>query len=131
MMSGRYLLDTHALLYAVARPHLLSARAFAVINDPLSVLYASSASAREIATKYRLGKLPHAEPLIIDYLGSLARLGAGEIPVTSSHALLAGSFEVAHKDPFDRILAAQARLESLSVISKDRALDAFGVRRLW
>ena len=130
-MKGRYLLDTHTLLYAIARPHLLSAKAFAVIHDPLSSLFTSSASAWEIATKYRLGKLPHAEPLIVDYLGSLARLGAGEIPVTSSHALLAGSFEVAHKDPFDRILAAQARLENLTVISADPAFDALGVRRLW
>jgi len=131
MMNGRYLLDTHALLYAIARPHLLSARAFSVINDLHSVIYASSASAWEIATKYRLGKLPHAEPLIVYYQGSLTRLGAGEIPVTSNHALLAGSFEVAHKDPFDRILAAQARLENLTIISADPAFDRLGARRLW
>jgi len=116
----RYLLDTHALLFAVARPHRLSPE-----------LWVSSATAWEAATKYRLGKLPHAEPLLLDYYGSLARLGAMDLPITSAHALLAGSFEAGPKDPFDRILAAQARLENLTLISKDPALDAFGVRRLW
>ncbi|GEM90503.1 type II toxin-antitoxin system VapC family toxin [Oceanithermus desulfurans] len=130
-MKGRYLLDTHTLLYAIARPHLLSAKAFAVIHDPLSSLFASSASAWEIATKYRLGRLPQAEPLIVDYPGSLARIGAVEVPITNSHALLAGSFDEAHRDPFDRILAAQARLEGMTIVSKDAALDAFGARRLW
>ncbi len=127
----RYLLDPHALLFAVARPHRLSPRAAAAIEDPEAELWASSASAWEAATQYRLGKLPHAEPLLLDYYGSLARLGALDLPITSAHALLAGSFEAGHKDPFDRILAAQARLENLTLIRKDPALDAFGVRRLW
>ena len=127
----RYLLDTHALFFAVARPHRLSSRPAAAIEDPEAELWVSSASAWEAATKYRLGKLPHAEPLLLDYYGSLTRIGALNLPITSAHALLAGSFKADPKDPFGRILAAQAQLENLTLISKDPTLDAFGVRRLW
>jgi len=130
-MKRGYLLDTHALLFAVARPHRLSPKAKAAIEDPNARLFVSSATAWEIATKYRLGKLPQAKVILSDYEGSLARLGASDLPIESPHALLAGSFEASHKDPFDRILAAQAKLENLIVISKDPALDAFGVIRLW
>ena len=130
-MKRGYLLDTHALLFAVARPHRLSPKAKAAIEDPNARLFVSSATAWEIATKYRLGKLPQAKVILSDYEGSLARLGASDLPIKSPHALLAGSFETNHKDPFDRILAAQAKLENLIIISKDPALDAFGVIRLW
>ncbi len=133
-MKG-YLLDTHTLLFALYEPFRLSAQAQKAIEDARSTLYVSSASAWEIATKHRLGKLGapdlDIEPLLLDYAGQLRRLGAADLPITSAHALLAGSFEAGHKDPFDRILAAQARLENLTLISKDPALDAFGVRRLW
>lgn len=130
-MKRGYLLDTHTLLFAVARPHCLSPKAKAAIEDPSARLFVSSATAWEIATKYRLGKLPQAKVILSDYEGSLARLGALDLSIEGHHALLAGSFEVPHKDPFDRILAAQAKLENLVIISKDPAFDAFGVRRLW
>jgi len=134
-MGRRILLDTHALLFALYEPERLSKSAVALIADGDNQLYVSSASAWEIATKHRLGKLdfPYLDvrALLLQYGEHLKDLGALDLPVTSPHAILAGSFEAAHKDPFDRILAAQARLESLGIISKDRALDAFGVRRLW
>ncbi len=134
-MSGGYLLDTHALLFALYEPFRLSPAAQRVLGEGDATLYVSSASAWEIATKHRIGKLGppdlDIEPLLLDYAGLLARLGALELPITGAHALLAGSLVAPHKDPFDRILAAQARLEGLTLISMDRALDAFAVRRLW
>lgn len=134
-MSEKYLLDTHALLFALYEPERLSQKARRAIEDPLSHLFVSSASAWEIATKHRLGKLTeydlNIQVLLTDYRGQLRRLGASDLPIESPHALLAESFEAPHKDPFDRILAAQAKLENLVVISKDPALDAFGILRLW
>ena len=85
----------------------------------------SVASARGIATKHLLGKLPGAEPIIAGYAAHLITLRAHELPVTSQHALAAGLFAVPHRDPFDRILAAQAIAEGLPLATSDAAMALF------
>ena len=99
-------------------------------ESPPSV-YVSAASAWEIATKNRLGKLPGMESYLDSFESRLAVAGFIGMVMTIQHGILAGRLEGDHKDPFDRYLAAQALLENLTLLSNDKALDAFGVRRLW
>ncbi len=128
----RYLLDTHTLLWALTDPASLGDRAAAVITDADQTLFTSAASAWEIATKRRLGRLPHADAVVAGYAGHLRRLGAEPLPISDEHALLAGSLDWEHRDPFDRMLAAQAMVESLTLLSRDPAFsDMPGVRTLW
>jgi PIN domain nuclease of toxin-antitoxin system len=130
----RLLLDTHALLWAISEPDRLSRRARDAIATNENELLVSSASAWEIATKHRLGKLAGAEVLLASYTNQLERLGAVDLAVTSAHALVAGSFDVDHRDPFDRMIAAQAAVEGLDVVSSDPAFAGFvpfGVRVMW
>ena len=127
----KLLLDTHAFLWAVLAPQQLSPRARALLEDPDNALLVSAVSAWEIATKYRLGKLDGASALIQNYPHALAGLQATELPMQGHHALKAGSYLQAHRDPFDRMLAAQAEIEGLPLLSRDPALAAFGVEVLW
>ena len=128
----RLLLDTHALLWALLEPRRLSAAASALIRDPANVVLVSAATAWEIATKLRLGRLPHAGAVVAAYDAHLARLRADELPVRSQHALLAGRFPVAHRDPFDRMLAAQAIVEGARLVTVDPAFDQFAdVQTSW
>ncbi len=85
----------------------------------------------EVATKYRIGKLPGAALLARDFEIIIAAQGFSELPITLHHARLAGEMTIAHKDPFDRLLIAQAQAEGLMLVSKESLFDAFAVRRLW
>ena len=127
----RVLLDTHALLWAVFRKDLLSVRARQLIQSQRNEIFVSAASAWEIATKYRLGKLPKAQALVDDFVPAIQSAGYVTLPISLEHALRAGHFAFEHKDPFDRMLAAQALHEDLALISNDQQLDAFRVRREW
>ena len=128
----RVLLDTHALLWALAEPRLLSKRGFALLRDPANVLLVSAVSAWEIATKYRLGKLSQAGPILAGYASHLEVLRAEELPMNSAHALKAGEFATAHRDPFDRMLAAQAIIEGLPLVTDDPAFDCFAdLQTVW
>lgn len=128
----RLLLDTHTLLWALAQPTSLSIRASALIRDTANSAFVSAASAWELATKHRLGRLPQAEAIVTGYAAHLAILGAEELPIRSSHALLAGGFRLEHRDPFDRMLAAQALIEGLALVSDDLAFQAFsGLETIW
>jgi PIN domain nuclease of toxin-antitoxin system len=128
----RLLLDTHALLWALAEPHRLSRRAADLIMSPTNDVLVSAASAWEIATKYRLGRLRGAGPIVAGFAAHLAMLRAEELPVRSIHALAAGNFAVEHRDPFDRMLAAQAQVEGVPLLTDDPAFSAFPVlRTLW
>jgi len=126
-----YLLDTHALLWWLFDDGRLSTTVRGILQDPSNVIFVSSASAWEIATKHRLGKLASAAPLVRDMPGIVARAGFKELPVTIEHGERAGSFPQPHRDPFDRMLAAQASLENLSLITRDPALSQFGVGVVW
>ena len=127
-----YLLDTHVMLWALSEPTRLGRKARKIIENPASQLVVSAASAWEIATKHRLGKLPEADALLGAYSKHLDRLGAIRLPVSEEHALLAGRLEWDHRDPFDRMLAAQAMIESLVLITGDPTFDGCGgVLTLW
>ncbi|MGI9147969.1 MAG: type II toxin-antitoxin system VapC family toxin [Chloroflexota bacterium] len=128
----RLLLDTHVLLWALAEPHRLSEDAADLIRTSSNEVLVSAASAWEIATKYRLGKLPGAGPIVGGFAAHLAVLRAEELPVRSTHALRAGSLVVEHRDPFDRMLAAQAIVEGVRLVTQDSVFSAvFKLETLW
>jgi len=127
----KVLLDTCAVVWATMAPSALSQASAEVIADSGNVILVSAASAWEIATKLRLGKLPGAEKLERNYLDILAIAGYIALPIDSQSALRAGRFVAAHRDPFDRILAAQALDMDIPILSPDTQLDQFGVRRIW
>lgn len=130
-MGVKLLLDTHTLLWALMQPEHLSQKARKQIENPDNQLFASSASAWEITTKHRLGKLKQAEALVSAYPQHIQKLGATELAITTAHALLAGGFQTDHRDPFDRMLAAQATIEGLTLVTKDSAFVQFPIRLLW
>ncbi len=127
----RYLLDTHTLIWAAMDdPRLPPAVASLLVTQPGSA-YISAASGWEIATKNRLGKLRGVETLLEQFEERIEGIGLGLIDITARHSIVAGQLKGSHGDPFDRMIAAQALLENLTLLSNDRELDAFGVRRLW
>lgn len=131
-MKVRYLLDTHTLLWALASPEHLGAEARRVIASRASTLLVSAVSAWEISIKHRSGKLPHASGIIATYRRNLQRLGVESLSVTDEHALIAGGLDWNHRDPFDRMLAAQAIAESATLITTDDAFrELGGIRLLW
>jgi PIN domain nuclease of toxin-antitoxin system len=126
------LLDTHSLLWAVLDPAYLSPPALEVLLNATNTVYVSAASAWEIATKVRLGKLPKAvefERRFIEIVAEVAQYTL--LPISAEVSLRAGRLLGAHKDPFDRMIAAQALALDIPVLSLDTKLDAFGVRRIW
>lgn len=127
----RVLLDTHALLWAVLSPRSLSRRAGAVIADQANEILVSAASAWEIATKVRLGKLAGAEGLEQDFIGVMEKAGYRLLSIDTAAALRAGRLLSEHRDPFDRVLAAQALAEDIPIVSSDSLLDTFRIRRIW
>ena len=127
----RLLLDTHALIWALAGSRRLSRTARDAIAAPENEILVSSASAMEVATKVRLGKLPEAETLARDFEGALALADYVGLPISISHAAQAGRLAIAHKDPFDRLLIAQAQVERVPLVSNEELFDAFGVERIW
>ncbi len=127
----RLLLDTHVLLWWGEESPRLSGEARRQIDSATNTIFVSAVSAMEIATKFRLGKLPSAKPLAIDFEGETGAVGFRPLPLTILHAQTAGSFPFAHKDPFDRLLVAQAVLEGMALVSNEATFDAFGVQRLW
>lgn len=128
----RALLDTHIIIWALTEPQRLSTVARTLIENRSNVLLASAASAWEIGTKYRLGKLPLLEATVLNYQSQLDNLGAETLSVTVSHALLAGQLAWSHGDPFDRMLVAQAMLEGVPLVTNDAALTTIdGVELIW
>lgn len=125
------LLDTHALLWAGYLPGKLSATAATLISDPQNQIVISAASAWEIATKVRLGKLPGAEELERNFMEKMVIAGFTVLPITAELALRAGRLVGNHGDPFDRMIAAQSLTLDIPVLSADTQLDIFGVRRIW
>ena len=127
----RMLLDTHALIWWLEGSGRLSVQAQRAIADEENDVLISAASAWEIATKYRLGKMPSAEALARDVPGAIASQGFAELPITMADAVRAGSLPGPHRDPFDRMLIAQAQTRDLVFISNEMIFDQYGVHRLW
>ncbi|MBP7240533.1 type II toxin-antitoxin system VapC family toxin [Amaricoccus sp.] len=125
------LIDTHALLWWLDGDEQLSADARAAIGDTANPVMVSAASAWEITTKHRLGKLPGAAAVARDVAGAVASQGFAELPISLRDAERAGRLPGPHRDPFDRMLAAQALSADLELVSIDRVFDDYGVRRLW
>lgn len=127
----RLLLDTHAFLWWVADSSRLSVRARGLIAEIDNAVLVSAASAWEVATKHRIGKLPEANDLALDVAGVIADQGFEELSITVADAERSGRLPGPHRDPFDRMLAAQAIGRNLALVSKDSAFDHYAVQRLW
>jgi PIN domain nuclease of toxin-antitoxin system len=127
----RLLLDTHTLLWWLDGDRRMSKRARALVGRDAHEVFVSAASAWEITTKWRLGKLPGAADVAADVAGAVASQVFLPLSISLAHAQLAGQLTTTHRDPFDRMLAAQALVEGLPIVSNDEAFDLFGVIRLW
>ena len=127
----RILLDTNVVLWAALSPGKLTAAATSAISSTHNDLLISAASAWEIATKVRLGKLPEARKLEENFISASQLAGYTLLPIHADTALRSGRLLSAHGDPFDRMIAAQALQLDIPVISADPQLDTFGVRRIW
>ena len=127
----RLRLDTHALVWWWTDDPRLPARARAVIADPNSTVYVSAVSAWEITTKHRVGKWPEVERLIAEYSVLLRRSRFHALPISMEHAHRAGGLPGTHRDPFDRMLIAQASLESIPIVTADPAFTVYGSDVMW
>ncbi len=125
------LLDTHVLIWWLGSLPMLSADASDALADPENEAFVSGASAFEIATKYRLGKLPVAAALVDGLDEHLRREGFKPVAISLPHALAAGRLPGPHKDPFDRMLIAQARLEGFTVVTSDPIFQRYRVPVVW
>ena len=125
------LLDTHAFLWWLAGNPRLSGTARRATEDDANTIFVSAASAWEIATKHRIGKLAHAEAVALDVTGGIASQGFEELAITVDDAERAGRLPGLHRDPFDRVLIAQALARDMAVVSIDLMFDGYGVRRVW
>lgn len=127
----RVLLDTHALIWLVSGDERLPMRARRLIETEADATFASAASAWEIATKFRLGKLPSASGLARNFAGLMRAADLKPLAITVEHGEMAGRFDDPHKDPFGRMLIAQALADDLVLVSNETVFDRFGVNRLW
>ncbi len=127
----KLLLDTCTLLWATLSPSTLGPQARAIIADEANEILVSAASAWEIATKTRLGKLTGAEHLEANYIETMQAAGYTPLSIETEHALRAGRMTAEHRDPFDRMLAAQAIALDIPILSPDTQLDQFAIRRIW
>jgi PIN domain nuclease of toxin-antitoxin system len=127
----RLLLDTSTLLWFWLGGRPINDHVLRAITDRGNEVYVSPLSAMEIANKHRIGKLPGVENIIAGFEEALAEDGFVALPLNSAHSLLAGSIPAEPRDPFDRMLAGQAIVENLTLVSPDTAFDALGARRLW
>lgn len=128
----RYLLDTHTFLWLVSEPGRIPGSTLDLLGDHSHELLVSAVSAFELSTKYRIRKLPEAQRVLLTYGDLVARLGAVELPISSHHGLVAGELAWDHRDPFDRLLAAQGLTESLTLVTADPAFTTLGgLRTVW
>lgn len=127
----RLLLDTHAFLWFITDDPQLSAAAKTLIADPANEVLVSPASYWEIAIKVRLGKYPLSVPYLTFITQGIDRNDFKILPIEPRHTDLLTTMPLHHRDPFDRLLVAQALVEAIPLVSNDPALDAYGVNRLW
>lgn len=127
----RLLLDTHALIWALLGSGELSDRVRQMLRDPANEISVSAASAWEIAVKYRIGKLPEAKDVAVHLAAHVRKARFITLPISLEHALAAGALAGPHKDPFDRMLIAQARIEDLAVVTIDPVFRVYDVSVVW
>ncbi len=127
----RLLLDTHALIWLYGEPHRLPKKTREALSTGASAIFVSAISIMEITTKHRIGKLPQVTALLDDLDGLLERGGISHLPLTTAQAHRAGLMPIPHKDPFDRMLIAQALVENLTFVSNETQFDNYGIIRLW
>ena len=127
----KVLLDTCTVIWATLSPTALSTEARNVLADPANVILVSAASAWEIATKVRNGKIPEAELLERNFLETMELADYALLPIDAENALRAGRLAGTHRDPFDRMIAAQALSLDIPIVTPDTQLDEFGIRRIW
>lgn len=127
----RLLLDTHTFLWWLAGDEALSRKSREGIETEAEAVFVSAASVWEISTKHRLGKLPGASALVGAMAETIESQGFMGLAIGVRHGQAAGALPGPHRDPFDRMLIAQAILDDLVLVSHERAFDAYGVRRLW
>lgn len=127
----RLLLDTCTLLWLTMEPDKVSIKALGVFQEPMNTVYFSVVSAWEIAIKYQIGKtrLP-ATPMryVSDCIDNYSLL---KIDIQLPHAIHAGALPLHHRDPFDRLLIAQADVEGLTIITPDSAFAAYDIPLIW
>jgi PIN domain nuclease of toxin-antitoxin system len=128
---ARLLLDTHTFLWWLEGSRKLSRKARAAIAEESAEVWVSAASAWEIATKFRLGRLPGAAAIVEDIAGAVASQAFSPLPISLVHAQRAGQLGGAHRDPFDRMLIAQAQSERLALVANETIFDEYDVARLW
>jgi PIN domain nuclease of toxin-antitoxin system len=129
--NGGYLLDSHVLLWWWFEPQRLSAPVQELLANPLTTVQVSAASVWELSLKHHQGKLPELEKAIGDLPGLLQADGFQPLPIALAHGLRAGAYSEPHRDPVDRMLAAQAELERLVLITADPQLASFPCQTLW
>jgi len=115
------LLDTHTLLWLVSTPSDVEASALAIVSDPNTSVWVTAASAWEVAIKTRLGRLD-GEALLLAWSDIIADMSAAELPIDSADAILAGRLPWDHKDPFDRVIVAQALRRNLTIATRDTTI---------
>jgi PIN domain nuclease of toxin-antitoxin system len=129
--AGPYLLDSHVLLWWWFDPDRLSQQARSLLLDPSTTVLVSAASVWELSLKHHQGQLPELATAITNLPGLLQADGFQPLPISIAHGLRAGGYSQPHRDPFDRMLAAQAELEGLVLITADTQLSNFPCKILW
>lgn len=130
----RLLLDTHAVLWFYLDDPQISAAAKAAIIDPANESWVSPASFWEVAIKVSIGKYAIAQPFEDFWHGAVAMNAFRVLPISVRHAAAVSTLLYPpnhHRDPFDRMIVAQAMVEGMSLVSCDQVLDAYGVARIW
>ena len=129
--EAAYLLDSHALLWWWFDPDRLSTAVRELLGDPATPVLVSAASVWELSLKHHQGKLPELSGAIADLPGLLQADGFEALPISLDHGLRAGGYSQPHRDPFDRMLAAQAELDRLVLLTADPQLSTFPCQTLW
>ena len=127
----RLLLDTHAFLWFITSDPQLKPIASALIADPNNEILVSPASYWEVAIKVGLGKYPLSVPFVTFITQGIEGNGFQVLPIEPRHTAVLTTMPHHHKDPFDRLLVAQATVEGIPLVSADSQLDAYGITRIW
>ena len=127
----KLLLDTHTFLWWITDDPQLSTKARELIGDGHNILYWSAASSWEVSIKYALGRMPLPEAPEQFLPAEIEKNRLESLPIIDAHAFQAGQLPHHHRDPFDRMLVAQAQVESLALLSNDQRLNHYDVEIRW